>query len=393
MSLTSRVTRYFPPGEAGTGGYVSCKLYVADLSDSPAYTALSYMWGRPHVTKIILVNDQLFEVRENLYNFLYEASNGSHPDLGPMWIDAICIEQASIPERNHQVSVMGELYSNAMLAISWLGLETPDLSQAIGWLNDFTLQPTKGEVEVEQNIATVRAVRELYDHDYWKRLWIIQEVVLARDVQVWCGRHHLSLLILYSATKQTPKLWRRVLYTRIGNVNLAAKRVLDRRYSSHEMRMNSGEGTSPSNVSEATNKGENDLCSLLKVTGLAHCEDPRDGLFGILSILSPSVKQLLDIQPDYSKDREAIVLDVVDKVWIHLAQCDTQEYHRYMYWIFKALKLPQVHLFYQLYSPAIAVGEDRKKYYELWKKKQAEELIGTKEKVDLALMDASIDLD
>jgi hypothetical protein len=38
-----------------------------------------------------------------------------------MWIDAICIHQASDAEKSHQVALMGEIYARAKLVVIWLG--------------------------------------------------------------------------------------------------------------------------------------------------------------------------------------------------------------------------------------------------------------------------------
>jgi hypothetical protein len=38
-----------------------------------------------------------------------------------MWIDAISIDQMNTQERNHQVRIMGKIYSSAQKVIVWLG--------------------------------------------------------------------------------------------------------------------------------------------------------------------------------------------------------------------------------------------------------------------------------
>ena len=43
---------------------------------------------------------------------------------GPFWIDAVCIDQICTSERNHQVSVMGRIYSQAREGVAWLGHES-----------------------------------------------------------------------------------------------------------------------------------------------------------------------------------------------------------------------------------------------------------------------------
>jgi Heterokaryon incompatibility protein (HET) len=39
------------------------------------------------------------------------------------WVDALCIDQMDVPERNQQVRSMADIYSIAACVIAWLGLE------------------------------------------------------------------------------------------------------------------------------------------------------------------------------------------------------------------------------------------------------------------------------
>jgi hypothetical protein len=63
---------------------------------------------------VILVNEGSCEVRQNVYDFLANIqARAGMSNLGPYWIDAICIEQTNIAERNQQVAQMGDIYSRA----------------------------------------------------------------------------------------------------------------------------------------------------------------------------------------------------------------------------------------------------------------------------------------
>ena len=39
------------------------------------------------------------------------------------WIDAICIQQSDVSERNHQVRMMGLIYKRAAFVLAWLGMD------------------------------------------------------------------------------------------------------------------------------------------------------------------------------------------------------------------------------------------------------------------------------
>ncbi|KAH7378654.1 heterokaryon incompatibility protein-domain-containing protein, partial [Cadophora sp. MPI-SDFR-AT-0126] len=64
------------------------------------YEALSYEWGHFKSSKEIFINGMRFFVRDNLWNALYDLREDSPRRL---WIDALCIDQQNVDERNHQV--------------------------------------------------------------------------------------------------------------------------------------------------------------------------------------------------------------------------------------------------------------------------------------------------
>jgi hypothetical protein len=47
-----------------------CTIQTFDHHEAPHYIALSYTWGKPNPSRLILVNGKLCCVLENLYNFL-----------------------------------------------------------------------------------------------------------------------------------------------------------------------------------------------------------------------------------------------------------------------------------------------------------------------------------
>jgi hypothetical protein len=68
----------------------------------------------------MLLSDEPFAVRQNLYDFLEMIRQKQQP-LPSYWIDAIRIDQASRAERNHQVPQMGDIFSGAESVQIWLG--------------------------------------------------------------------------------------------------------------------------------------------------------------------------------------------------------------------------------------------------------------------------------
>lgn len=78
------------------------------------YEALSYQWYLKEVggeKNTIKVDDTDFVVGRNLYYALLELRNTEVNRK--LWIDAICIDQENIEERNNQVDMMESIYREA----------------------------------------------------------------------------------------------------------------------------------------------------------------------------------------------------------------------------------------------------------------------------------------
>jgi hypothetical protein len=115
-------------------------------------------------------------VQRNLFDGLKAVRKGVGECV--IWIDAICIDQTNVSERNHQVSMMGQIYRNAREVYMWLGPaehenETVFGEMGEGW--DFENETFEDQVEL------------LCRRPYFSRQWIVQEVLLAKSATVFCG--------------------------------------------------------------------------------------------------------------------------------------------------------------------------------------------------------------
>jgi hypothetical protein len=97
---------------------IECNLTVYTLEQAPTYDALSYAWGSDEPTVPVTINGQNVLVRPNLA-YALAALRNSKPRV--LWIDALCIDQDNIHERNHQVRLMGAIYRQSEQVLVWLG--------------------------------------------------------------------------------------------------------------------------------------------------------------------------------------------------------------------------------------------------------------------------------
>jgi hypothetical protein len=130
---------------------IQCSLEIVDLTDAPAYDALSYTWGNPTTVflqdgkdklpdigdercipiscqaRTILVTLSLYRALLNLLLADIQSTALAHISGKPKekytWIDALCIDQSNIEERNCQVPMMGKIYNQAQTVLAWLGEE------------------------------------------------------------------------------------------------------------------------------------------------------------------------------------------------------------------------------------------------------------------------------
>lgn len=86
---------------------------------STSYEALSWVWGDLKIRKEITVNGQKLEVTTSLMAALEHLRDVSDPR--ELWVDAICINQRDLEERNQQIQIMEHIYSFASTVLVWLG--------------------------------------------------------------------------------------------------------------------------------------------------------------------------------------------------------------------------------------------------------------------------------
>jgi hypothetical protein len=161
----------------------------------PPYIGLSYAWGENVRYDDVDFDGQLFPVSRNLWHFLDQMRRGGK--YATSWIDANCIDQSNTKARNHQIQMMQQIYSNAVSVPVWLDEED------VGAHSNFALDYLKRSEDWHKalyfaNSASfplpqeTEAVFALCNRPYWTRVWMVQEIVLARDITVHCGSRTVS---------------------------------------------------------------------------------------------------------------------------------------------------------------------------------------------------------
>ncbi|KAI4648323.1 hypothetical protein J4E93_004735 [Alternaria ventricosa] len=200
------------PSEAADGHTWKIQTVALDRPDLE-FDALSYVWGSDSERLRITLNGCAMQVHRNLYIALpYLARRGDGGPVRPIWIDAICINQADREEKMVQIREMNRVYKQAKRVWVWLGItkhqdRIPDALRFLENLRD--------EKEGQQH----RNIDELYGklsfdtldakpalchvvlNDWFGRLWVLQEAALAREVTFLCGDSKCSWELMENAMK------------------------------------------------------------------------------------------------------------------------------------------------------------------------------------------------
>ena len=175
-----------------------------NLDTHPSYKCLSYTWGEPTFTRSIEIEGKELHITPNLDAAIRRVR--ACDDYISIWIDAICIDQANLLERNHQVSLMRRIYSECEECVIYLG-ENCDNSEIVpeflrklfnGWNGLYKEGLRPGDTvmalfhERYPSIPTKDdpgwyAFRLFMTRPWFRRVWIVQEFALPRKVKMMCG--------------------------------------------------------------------------------------------------------------------------------------------------------------------------------------------------------------
>ncbi|KAK8235123.1 heterokaryon incompatibility protein-domain-containing protein [Phyllosticta capitalensis] len=158
-------------------GVIDCAIRHVDYAKQPdfKYYALSYVWGDSSPTRQLYLTDPAGEklilpIHENLWRFLNWAWNRGWHDHW-IWTDRICLNQQDKEEMAQQIPRMGKTFANAEKVLSWLGMSE---QEGLG-------------LQARLEGATSQPVAPVLLNEYWSRVWIVQEVLNAKDVVVVVG--------------------------------------------------------------------------------------------------------------------------------------------------------------------------------------------------------------
>lgn len=312
-------TRAFP---------VHCELRTFPITEAPPYRAISYTWGDEAPLASILVNKQQMDVRLNCEYALRQTSQYAGDETGSflVWIDSICVNQLDNDEKSAQVALMGEIFKTATQVVACVGAHGDD--------SEFLYEFLRGEqARIQSVLHNYRETRTFYflklsrrelvtwrwrhprsilirlckalvnflSRQYFHRVWVYQELFLGKYIGVYCGNQVLPISWIWATTSIVDSwLWPRTEY------GLFLHSVHSDMWSTLCFKI---QEAMPLLLAGAKEQPLMRFSNTVSAVAELSCQDPRDRIYGILSIVEPVESHRF--KPDYTKDRFDLAVEVL----------------------------------------------------------------------------------
>jgi hypothetical protein len=163
---------------------LACNIIQTKLDEAPPYEAISYTWGSTEHLQTIPCGPEggNIAVTQNCESVLRRLRDPNSPRL--VWIDAICIDQGNIGERNAQMAIMSQIYQNARRVVIDIGEASPSSDRALHAIMNCS---EKVLYAMELGLQIRDDVGELYQRPWFERVWVLQETFRSEEATVLCG--------------------------------------------------------------------------------------------------------------------------------------------------------------------------------------------------------------
>lgn len=249
---------------------IECDIFHTTLGAHEKFEALSYTWGDSTAIRQIETPKGPLSVTVNCFAALEDLRFEDRDRT--LWIDAICINQRSNSEKNHQVPLMSQIYAAASQVLIYIGRdprpEHPEQFFAFWRGNGIGLHVSQHDIS------------KFLSFPWWSRVWILQEVAVARRATlVWC-----------SATLE----W--------GLFSVA--HVITRGFEPIDL-----DGNVPPVFMFSGNdpKPLNDIYSLMHTARISQCSEPRDKIYALVGLLGDHVVH--NLVADYGISLQALYVN------------------------------------------------------------------------------------
>jgi hypothetical protein len=209
-----RLLTLFPCGE-DKHALIECSIDIVVLDENTQYEALSYCWGDAKDKRLVSMQQPegrfKLQVNRNLHTALRYLRLSDK--LRVLWIDAVCINQDDLLERNQQVAMMRDIYRSSANTVIWLGEATPECCEALDLVSKIIEVGLADErLGIRRNLWSVNEAERMglpmihntvwydlfdfFNREWFYRVWIIQELALSKKATILCGKKSLPWKML-----------------------------------------------------------------------------------------------------------------------------------------------------------------------------------------------------
>lgn len=271
---------------------------VISLDDEPNYEAISYAWGGPQGVHPVFINGLELPITENLCGALRHLRYTLQPR--DFWVDAICISQRDLQERAQQVALMQRIFRQAHTVHAWLGHGFESTEHVLRRLQQVAQATDSQDSGIPRHAESLlhfddqfrEGLEKLSRVDFWNRLWVTQEIVLAKAVSIRYGRVGVSLSSFntYIPNPLNIQMDRGQYLTRTTDLLMTLLSLT----------------SAPYNLSHLTMlQRQRILLAFFSRARMSIVTDPRDRVYGLLGICSEYVASGF-IEPNYALDTASV---------------------------------------------------------------------------------------
>lgn len=191
---------------------IEARLDVVHLhNELRPFEALSYVWGHEVEIGGLRLQVQSHNYESNAMaqvditaNLAVALRHLRHSDRARiLWVDAVCINQHDVAEKTAQVGIMNRIYSQAQRVLIWMGPARDHSDWVFEHINKVyheeqvarDARENRPNAEEIKSLDTPKilsqaetfAFAQLLNREWYTRVWIIQELCVAKEALVICG--------------------------------------------------------------------------------------------------------------------------------------------------------------------------------------------------------------
>lgn len=265
--------------------------------------------------KMVIVNGASLEIYESLHTILMSLRPPTTAKGRVLWVDAICINQDDMIERNQQVPKMDRIYQTSWRTVVWLGANDEVSEESFSMLHDLAqdaraLRSTSSVSSLGKDInandidsSSLPAILQqflrrepiqspkaglylarmdiwaIFSCEWWYRAWTLQEILLSSSITLVQDSHEIDWQDFCLAVDHGLRMH---IWVFIDSGTFVAEEIIPYlSIKSLQLQL----GLQQSSVPDQPDFGAEGVLKLLEKCRQREAKDPRDKIYAIFGII------------------------------------------------------------------------------------------------------------